>query len=251
MEFKNIKLERLILLKNSEQSERGEVIALAKSIAKHGIMVPITVKRILHTDRYEIISGRKRFYASRLAHLSEIPAVVVDQPSMLGRAIIKRSEKQDLFDEADTVRSVMLYEDMTIEDFSDASGYREKDIATMLLLTRLSELERELVRKNAIDRYVAAEIAKIDDVSRRTDLFNTVIQSRLRLPEVIDLCKKERSKKSLHSENARRTPKFKNMSLFENTLSRAVSILKTSGVKADMESKRIQGGTEYRIRIEN
>jgi hypothetical protein len=61
MEFLHLKLDRMILLKTCRGVERGEIVNLARNISKHGLLVPITVRRILHTDRYEVISGIKRF----------------------------------------------------------------------------------------------------------------------------------------------------------------------------------------------
>lgn len=252
MEFYSLKMDRLILLKPCEQTERGEIVTLARSIAKHGLLVPITVRRILHTDRYEVISGIKRFYACRLARMTSIPAYVTETPSELARVIIKKKEKQDCFEEAESLRSLILNEALSTEELCDSAGYSEKELYSLLKLTKMGEFEREIVRRNGISREIASEIASFDDICKRTELLSEVIQSRLKLTEVQAMCEKERrGKRAVSKGKANRTPKFRDMRLFDNTLSRAITTLKDAGIKANIMSEQKNGSTEYKIRIEN
>lgn len=251
MELISLKLDRLILLKTKDRLERGEIVALARSIAKYGILVPITVKKILNTDRYEIISGAKRFYACRIARMSYIPAYVIDVPAQLARVIIKKGEQQDLFDEAEAIRTVMLNEDLSAEELSEKTGYTGHEVIGMLRSTKMGEFERELVRRNNVERESVWEIATSDDICKRTDLLCETIRSRLKPIEVKRLCERGDKNKLPVLKNPQRTPKFKDMRLFDNTLSRAVTMLKDAGVKANILSEQKNGGVEYKIRIEN
>ncbi len=251
MELLNLKLDRLILLKTSEKTDRGEIVALARSIAKHGVLVPITVKQILYTDRYEIISGTKRFYACRLARLKTVPAFVVDAQSALTRLIIKKNEKQDCFEEAEAMRSVILNENLSIEEASDLTGYTEKQILSLLRLTKLGEFEKELVRRNNVNKEIASEIATFDDICKRTELLSEAIRSRLKPAEVATMCERERQGRRRLYQKANKTPKFRDIRLFDNTISRAITLLKEAGVKASVMTEQANGGTEYKIRIEH
>lgn len=249
MEFLNLKMDRLILLKSSEISERGEIVSLARSISKHGILVPITVRKILNTDRYEIVSGVKRFYANRMSGGKYIPAYVVQTPSTISRLIIKRNERQDMFEESEAIRTAMITEGLNAEELADATGYIEKEIIYLLRLSKMGEFERELVRRNRLSREAVCEIAYFDDICVRTELLSEAIKKRMTPAEVKEMCNVIRHGKRLLRGN--RTPKFRDMRLFDNTVSRAISLLKDAGVKADMKSEQANGITEYKIRIEN
>ncbi len=245
MEFCKIKLDKLILLKVGERTERGEIVNLARNISKNGLLVPFTVKSIANTDRYEVISGTKRFYACRIAGLTTVPAYVIDLPAPIARVIIRKGERQDLFDEAEEIRSAILNDGMSAEEFAEVSGYTEKEILSYLRLTKLGDFEREMVRRNDISLETASEIAVFDDICRRTELFSQVVHSRLKPSEVHTLCERQ------SRPRANRSPKFRDMRLFDNTITRAIKLLTDAGVKAKMNSERVSGGTEYKIRIEN
>ena len=250
MEFLNLKLDRLILLKTGQRIERGEIVNLARNISKHGLLVPITVRQILHTDRYEVISGVKRFYACRMAGIKLIPSCVINASPSLARLVIKRGEKQDMFDEAEDIRTALLSEGVEADELADITGYSEKEVLMYLRLTKLGDFERELVRRNCLRRECVAEVASFDDVCKRTEMLSDIARLRLRLPEVKALCERERQGKKAY-KRANRTPKFRDIRLFDNTVSRAVALLKEAGVKADMDSESAMGYTEYKIKIEN
>ena len=250
MEFLNLRVDRLILLKTAERLDRGEIINLARNISRYGLLVPITVRKILNTDRYEVISGIKRFYACRMVGMKIIPACVMDVAPSLARLIIKRGERQDMFEEADNVRSALLTEGVEVEDLAEMSGYSEKELLMYLKLTKMGDLEKEMVRKNSIRRECAAEIAAFDDVSGRTHLLSETARLRLKASEVRALCNRERHGKK-HYKRANRSPRFKDIRLFDNTISRAIAMLNEAGVKAEMTSASANGYTEYRVKIEN
>ncbi len=251
MELINVKLDRLILLKTSERTDRGEIVTLARSITKHGVLVPLTVKRILHTDRYEVVSGVKRFYACRLARLKTVPALVIEAEAPISRLIIKRNEKQDWFEEAEAMRSVVLNENLSAEDAAELTGYTERQVLSLLRLTKLGEFERELVRRNNVSKDIASEVAVFDDICKRTELLSEAIRSRLKLTEVVAMCERERQGRRQILQKANRTPKFRDIRLFDNTISRAITLLKDAGVKASVKTEQASGGTEYKIRIEH
>ena len=87
---------------NPDQPRRNfneeELQALADSIAVHGILQPLTVREISHSEYYQIIAGERRWRAARLAGLTEIPALVVeaDDRKAMELALIENLQRQDL-----------------------------------------------------------------------------------------------------------------------------------------------------------
>lgn len=252
MELKKISMNKIILTKGKKVFEEGEVFALAKSIALCGMLSPITVRQIPLSDRYEIITGNKRFYAYRLLGFKEVTALVIKADPSFARAVLKRGEFKDIFEEADTIKTALRDANLTIEEMSSRSGYTEREIALALKIADMTELERETVRLNDVSYAVVSEIAQLEDVRKRTALLSECIKKRLKVSEVRALSEKERlGGKVLSKSYAQKTTKFKDLRLFDNTLSRALSLLKTAGVDAELKTEKGVNATEYKIKIHN
>lgn len=252
MELKKISMNKIILTKGKKGFEEGEVFALAKSIALCGMLSPITVRQIPLSDRYEIITGNKRFYAYRLLGLKEITALIIRADPSFSRAVLKKGEFRDFFEEADTIKTALRDTNLTVEEMSSRSGYTEKEITVALKIADMTELERETVRLNDISYSIVSEIALLDDTRKRTALLSECIKKRLKPSEVQTLCEKERlGGKVFPKINAQKTVKFRDLRLFDNTLTRALSLLKTAGIDAELKTEKGANATEYKIKIHN
>ena len=77
--------------------EEGALAELADSIARHGILQPLTVRR-LASGSYQIIAGERRWRAARMAGLTEIPALIVeaDDRKVMELALIENLQREDL-----------------------------------------------------------------------------------------------------------------------------------------------------------
>ena len=77
--------------------DEEELQALADSIAVHGVIQPLTVRQ-MESGYYQIIAGERRWRAARLAHLREIPAVIIeaDDKKATELALIENLQRQDL-----------------------------------------------------------------------------------------------------------------------------------------------------------
>ncbi len=117
---------------------------LADSIAANGLLQPILVRRV--GDRFEIIAGERRFRASKLAGLSEIPVIVTeaDDAKAAEFALIENIQREDLnpYEEASAYRSLMDEFGLTQEDISIRVGKSRSAIANAL---RLLDLPDEVV----------------------------------------------------------------------------------------------------------
>ncbi len=117
---------------------------LADSIAANGLLQPILVRRV--GDRFEIIAGERRFRASKLAGLSEIPVIVTeaDDAKAAEFALIENIQREDLnpYEEASAYRSLMDEFGLTQEDISVRVGKSRSAIANAL---RLLDLPDEVV----------------------------------------------------------------------------------------------------------
>jgi len=118
---------------------------LAESIAANGLLQPILVRRI--DDRYEIIAGERRFRASKLAGLLEIPVIVTeaDDATAAKYALIENLQREDLnpYEEAAAYQKLMSEYDLSQEEISTQIGKSRSAIANAV---RLLDLPPEVVK---------------------------------------------------------------------------------------------------------
>lgn len=252
MELKKVNMDRILLSKNKIVFDEGEVFLLAKSIALTGLLSPISLISLAHSDRFEIVSGNKRFYACRLLGYKEIPSLIIKAESHFARALLKKGSWRDVFAEADAVKEAMVKTGLSAEEFANYTSYTQKEVLELLKLTSLTELEREMVRKNEVSIKGAIEISSFSDIKKRTWLISEAIKKRLKTNEIAALCDKEKKgKRYIERPFGEKKVKFKDLRLFDNTVNRAVGILKDAGVKTEMNTEKSENTTEYRIKIIN
>ncbi len=118
---------------------------LADSIAANGLLQPILVRRM--DDRYEIIAGERRFRASKLAGLLEIPVIVTeaDDATAAKYALIENLQREDLnpYEEAAAYQTLMKEYDLSQEEISVQIGKSRSAIANAV---RLLDLPPEVVK---------------------------------------------------------------------------------------------------------
>jgi len=120
--------------------EEGPLKELAASIAVHGVITPITVRKLF--DGYELISGERRLRASKLAGLTKIPAYILDVNSdaeMLEIAIVENVQREDLNPLEVAVGYQRLMEECGLrqEDVAAKVGKDRSTVSNMLRLLRL------------------------------------------------------------------------------------------------------------------
>ena len=115
---------------------------LAKSITENGLLQPILVREY-GNGRYQIIAGERRFRASKLANLTEIPAIILDKSdkAVAEIALIENLQREDLnpVEEAMAYRSLATEYEMTQEELSEKIGKSRSAIANTMRLLDLPE----------------------------------------------------------------------------------------------------------------
>ena len=118
------------------------LLELADSIARHGILQPITVRR-KSNGYYEIIAGERRWRASKIAGLSEIPALIRDADDIVATelSLIENLQREDLnaVEEARGYRDLMERFDLTQEEAAERVGKSRTAVANVLRILKLPE----------------------------------------------------------------------------------------------------------------
>ncbi|MBQ9686467.1 MAG: ParB/RepB/Spo0J family partition protein [Oscillospiraceae bacterium] len=139
---------------------------LAESIAQYGLIQPITVRR-LSSGYYQIIAGERRWRASRLAGLSEVPVRVIeaDDRRAAELALVENLQREDLspLEEARGYKALMEEYGLTQEDAARAVGKSRPTVANALRLLNLSAAVLDMLEKGQLTAGHARALVSISD----------------------------------------------------------------------------------------
>ncbi len=245
MKYAQIDSKRLLLPINHSKSrcENGENVRLARSIAKFGIISPLCVKPLSDGSRFEIVSGKRRFCASRLIGMRKIPCMVLekgDKPSMISLTCDIFSDT-DPFELADKLKEELVKNGCSAEKFSEQLGLEVSEFVELLTPTCMSELERRIARENLLSK---KEIRKISSLPTREARLSALIASKKSTSQP-----KIRTAKNTNRSNARRRVALGGLGFFENTLKRSVEILESAGFNTQKEVDEKSDEVKYTVKI--
>lgn len=163
----------------------GEALEeLAASIKAHGIIQPITVRR-LQDKEYQIISGERRYRASQLAGLSELPAYIrlANDQELLEMALIENIQREDLNAWEIAVSYGRLAEEfrLTHENLSERVGKQRSTITNYLRLLKFEgdpDIKQGII-DNKISMGHARALAGVDDYAIRNSLYQQIVEQDL------------------------------------------------------------------------
>ena len=136
-----------------KQFDPDALADLADSIRQHGIIQPMTVRK-LQSGYYQIIAGERRWRAARMVGLSQVPVVVIeaDDRKAMELAMIENLQREDLnpMEEAEGYRTLMEQYGLTQEETSQRVGKSRSAVANALRLLHLSDEVRTLVEEGKL-----------------------------------------------------------------------------------------------------
>jgi ParB family chromosome partitioning protein len=161
---------------NSEQprTQLGNIEELAASIREKGVLEPILV-RVAGPNRYQIISGERRYRAATMAGLEEIPAIEldVDDKEQLEIALIENIQRKDLtaFEEAEGFLALQQKFGYTHEKISHVIGKSRTTITETLSINEIPDRIRAMCREAGIsNKSVLVQIARAGDAAAMEDV---------------------------------------------------------------------------------
>ncbi len=164
---------------NFNQDELNE---LSASIKRDGLIQPILVRKT-DDDKYQIIAGERRWQASKLAGLKEVPIRVkdVDDDKALELALIENLQRSDLnpIEEAYGYKRLMDRRRMTQADVAQAMSKGRSTIANALRLLELPEEAQQLLFEDKISAGHARAILSVNSKEGRETLTNKIIDNKL------------------------------------------------------------------------
>lgn len=180
--------------KNFDQDKLEE---LAESIRQHGVIQPLTVRK-LSSGYYQIIAGERRWRAARMAGLAEVPAVVIEADDRLAMelAMIENLQREDLnpMEEAQGFRVLVETYGMTQEQAAASVGKSRSAVSNSMRLLALSEPLRALVEDGKLTAGHGRAILPLSPTLRE-DAATAIMKSGLSVRQTEQLVKQMLAKK--------------------------------------------------------
>lgn len=156
------------------------LLQLAESVREHGVLQPILVRPISES-RYQIVAGERRWRASRMAGLTEIPAVVreMTEDEMMQLAMIENLQREDLnaIEEAMGYKLLMERYEMTQEEVAKKVGRSRPAVANSLRLLNLPKKTAEFVRNGELSAGHARALLGAEDGELIDSLAEKIIKT--------------------------------------------------------------------------
>lgn len=158
-----------------------ELRELSESIQEHGVLQPLLVRK--HGNGYEIIAGERRYQASKLAGLDELPVIIkdVNDEEMLALALIENLQRSDLnpVEEAKGYRQLIDASGMTQEALSKAVSKSRSAITNSLRLLDLPEVVQQMIFEGKLTAGHARAILAVPYEDARIRLAEKVVAEGL------------------------------------------------------------------------
>jgi ParB family transcriptional regulator, chromosome partitioning protein len=162
--------------------EEQALLELSESISEHGVIQPITVRKLGY-DKYQLISGERRFRASKLAGMTEIPAYIriANDQAMLEMAIVENVQREDL----DAIEVALSYKrlidecSLTQEALSKKVSKQRSTITNFLRLLKLPAPIQAGIRDGQISMGHARALVNIEEESKQLEIFKNIIENEL------------------------------------------------------------------------
>lgn len=177
--------------------EENALQELSESIKQHGIIQPITVRKLGY-DRYQLISGERRFRASQMAGLTEVPAYIriADDQEMLEMALVENIQREDL----DPIEVSLSYKrlidecNLTQEQLSEKVGKQRSTVTNFLRLLKLPAAIQKALRDREITMGHAKALINIDNEDRQLAIFALALEQDFSVRQIEDLARGEKVK---------------------------------------------------------
>lgn len=185
------------IIPNKEQPRKtfdeGALQELADSITVHGVLQPLLVRPLL-SGGYQLIAGERRWRASRMAGLKEVPVIIreLSDSEAMEIAIIENLQREDLnpIEEAEGLQALIDKCDYTQEQVAVSVGKSRPAIANALRLLKLPEEVRQMTKDGEISAGHARALLAFDNQAIMYEVAKQIVSDKLTVRDVERLAKR-------------------------------------------------------------
>ena len=154
---------------------------LAASIREHGVLQPLTVRKV--DGSFELVSGERRLRAARMAGLSEVPCIVIDVDGVCSSllALVENLQRRDLdfLEEAMALDRLIHTYDLSQEEAARRIGKSQSAVANKLRLLKLSPRLLDRLRQNGLTERHARALLRLETEEQQWEVLEYVIDHHL------------------------------------------------------------------------
>lgn len=204
-EIKHLKLEDIIPNRLQPRTEFDEekLNELANSIKQYGVINPLIVRPV--GNKYEIIAGERRYKASKIAGLTQVPVIIsnMDDSTSAEVAIIENIQRQDLtaLEEAKSYRKLLDQGNITQEQLAQKMGKTQSTIANKMRLLHLCDEVQDALENNQISERHARSLLQLKDINDQRNMLERIIKERMTVKMLENAIKDILQSKTLNTNN--------------------------------------------------
>ena len=225
---------------------------LADSIREHGVLQPLLV-RPLPGGVYQLVAGERRWRASRMAGLQEVPVVIreMDEEQAMEIALIENLQREDLhfLEEAEGYEQLMEQFHLTQEAMAARVGKKQSTIANKLRLLRLSPAVRKVLVDAGLSERHARALLKLDDDAKRLEVLEVVVAKNYSVRQTEEYINK--LLEDNQQEKRRRMVIVNDVRIYLNSIKQVVNAIKDVGIPVNMEQTVEGDEVIVSVRIKN
>lgn len=235
-----VKLKIMDIEPNRDQPRKifdeDALAELADSIAKHGVIQPLLV-RPMPDGSYQLVAGERRWRASRMAGLTEVPVVIkeLSDDEAMALALIENLQREDLnaIEEAQGIKALMDTLSLTQDEAAERVGKSRPAVANALRLLKLPDSVVALVSDGKLSPGHARALLGFKDEQDIIETADLIIEKGLTVRDVEKLVKKRNKEPKAEKPTARRASYYDEVELaLTDFLGRKVKV----GTKPGKES---------------
>ena len=227
---------------------------LASSIREYGVLQPVIVRVV--DGRYQLVSGERRFRASRLAEKESIPALVrqLSDREVAEMALIENLQREDLnyFEEAEGYARLIQEFQITQEEVARKMGKSQPTIANKLRLLQISERVRREISVDVITERHVRSLLKLKNEDQQLDVLHRIYEKNLNVRQTDDYIETLliAEEKNIREQKKKKMMKaIKDMKIFVNTIKGTVKTIQDAGMPAEIIENENDDYMEVVIRL--
>ncbi len=232
-----VKLNLMDIEPNKDQARKifdeAALSELADSIARHGVLQPLLVRPMIGGG-YQLVAGERRWRASRIAGLTQVPVVIKELTDTEAAVIslIENLQREDLNPVEEALGYASLIKDfcLTQEEAAERVGKSRPAVANALRLLKLPEAVLDMIRENRLSAGHAKVLASLDDEKLIISTAEFIVEKRLSVRETEKLVKSLTAEKKEPKKVPTRHTFFDEVELsLNNSLGRKAKVITKNG----------------------
>ena len=235
-----------------KQFDPESLADLADSIREHGIIQPLTVRK-LQSGYYQIIAGERRWRAARMAGLTQVPAIVIeaDDRKAMELAMIENLQREDLnpIEEAEGYQVLMSQYSMTQEETAQRVGKSRSAVANALRLLNLCPPVRAMVEDGRLTNGHARALLRLQDPEVQRRAAGDMVRRGMNVAQAKAYVEKLLQSAQVTPPRGRSTYIIKDVRLFLNSVDRGLHLMRQAGVDAGWDRQDTDREILLTIRI--